>query len=57
MSHPPRAARSIEDRRRDARRWQEALDRLGWPLRVRGIVVTVGRVGAATNHKHFIFKM
>jgi hypothetical protein len=29
--------------RREARLWQEALERLDWPLRVRGIVVTVER--------------
>jgi hypothetical protein len=28
--------------RREARLWQEAMERLDWPLRVRGIVVTVG---------------
>ncbi len=27
--------------RREARLWQEAIERLEWPLRVRGIVVTV----------------
>jgi len=30
--------------RREARLWQEALDRLDWPLRMRGIVVTLTAV-------------
>lgn len=29
--------------RREARLWEEAMDRLDWPLRVRGIVVTVAK--------------